>query len=101
MPDEFRITGDDLLGTLEIWDGLMDFKLSLIACGGTALTLLGIKESTKDVDFIVPIQEQYGTTIEILETHRLSRKRKGKWLGTSSRFLILVSILAGKSSLQY
>ena len=66
MPDESRITSDDLLGTMETWDGLMDFRVCLIACGGTALTLLGIKESTKDVDFIVPIHEQYARLLRFL-----------------------------------
>jgi hypothetical protein len=66
MPDEFRITGDDLLGTIETWDGLMDFRVCLIAVGGTAMTLLGIKESTKDVDFTVPIHKEYVRLLRFL-----------------------------------
>jgi hypothetical protein len=34
-------------------------RVHLIACGGTALTLLGVKESTKDVDFMVPVESEY------------------------------------------
>lgn len=37
----------------------MNFKVNMIACGGTALTLLDIKESTKDVDFIIPLPREY------------------------------------------
>lgn len=66
MPDEYRITSDDLLETIENWDGLMDFRVSLIACGGTAMTLLGTKESTKDVDLILPIHKQYGRLLKFL-----------------------------------
>ena len=51
---EYRISGIDLLDTLENWDSLMNFRVRMIACGGTALTLLNIKESTKDIDLIVP-----------------------------------------------
>ena len=43
----YRISAIDLLDTLENWDSLMNFRVRLIACGGTALTLLNIKESTK------------------------------------------------------
>jgi hypothetical protein len=34
-------------------------KVHLIACGGTALTLLSIKSSTKDIDFVVPDEKEY------------------------------------------
>jgi len=61
------VTSDELLKTLETWDDLMDFRISLIACGGTAMTLLGIKESTKDVDCIVPIPKQYGKLLRFLK----------------------------------
>jgi hypothetical protein len=38
----------------------------LIACGGTALTLLGYKASTKDVDFLVPNEKEYKRLVEFL-----------------------------------
>jgi hypothetical protein len=43
----YRIKGIDLLDTLENWDSLMNFRVRLIACGGTALTLLNIKACMK------------------------------------------------------
>ena len=57
----YRIEANELLNTLGAWDELIPgrVKIHLIACGGTALTLLGYKESTKDVDFIVPDEKEY------------------------------------------
>ena len=36
------------MSTLDNWNSLMNFKVHLIACGGTAMILLDIKDSTKD-----------------------------------------------------
>ena len=57
--DEYRIDTENLLKTLSIWNSYLQKKVHLIACGGTALTLLAIKESTKDVDLIVPEESEY------------------------------------------
>jgi hypothetical protein len=38
----------------------------LIACGGTALTLLKIKDSTKDIDFTVPVAREYERLMKFL-----------------------------------
>jgi hypothetical protein len=40
----------------------------VVACGGTALTLLGYKESTRDVDLLVPIPNDYEALIRLLES---------------------------------
>jgi hypothetical protein len=72
---KYRITGKELIETLDNWDQLMNFKVNLISCGGTALTLLEIKESTKDVDFIVPITREYGRLMKFLTS--LGYKEKG------------------------
>jgi len=50
---KYRITARELLQTIENWEHLINFKVNLIGCDGTALTLLEVKESTKDIDFIV------------------------------------------------
>ena len=47
------------MSTLDNWNSLMNFKVHLIACGGTAMTLLDIKDSTKDIDFVVPKENEY------------------------------------------
>ncbi len=63
---EYRIDKQGLLDTLSAWDGFLKRKICLIACGGTALTLLGVKASTKDVDLIVPDAAEYKYLLGIL-----------------------------------
>jgi hypothetical protein len=67
-----------LLDTLENWNSLMNFRVRLIACGGTALTLLNIKESTKDIDLIVPVKNEYDRLIKFLKA--LNYRYKGNGL---------------------
>jgi hypothetical protein len=76
--NRYRISGTDLQDTLENWDSLMNFRVRLIACGGTALTLLNIKESTKDVDLIVPEKNEYHKLIKFLKA--LNYRYKGNGL---------------------
>jgi len=66
---ETRLTAEDLLSTLSAWDLLISGKgkIHLIACGGTALTLLGYKPSTKDVDFLVPVEKEYKKLVTFLK----------------------------------
>lgn len=66
---EYRTDSRTLLETLKTWDGLLPGrgKIRLIACGGTALTLMGYKESTKDVDFLVPEKKEYQRLIAFLQ----------------------------------
>ena len=75
---QYRISGVDLLDTLDNWESLMNFRVHLIACGGTALTLLKIKDSTKDVDFIVPKANEYDRLIKYLKA--LDYREKGNGL---------------------
>ena len=56
---EYRLNKKTLLEKLGEWNSFLRRKISLIACGGTALTLLDVKASTKDVDFIVPEEADY------------------------------------------
>ena len=63
----YRIDKQQLLDTLGQWNRFIKRKVHLIACGGTALTLLGIKSSTKDVDFIVPKVSEYKYLVKILQ----------------------------------
>jgi len=43
---DYRIDKQSLLDRIGAWDGFLRKKIHLIACGGTALTLLNIKAST-------------------------------------------------------
>lgn len=64
---EYRIDKQRLLGRLSIWDSFLKKRVRLIACGGTALTLIGIKASTKDIDLMVPEIGEYDYLINILK----------------------------------
>ena len=63
---KYRISGSALIETIDNWERLINFKVNLIGCGGTALTLLEIKDSTKDVDFIVPVAKEYERLMKFL-----------------------------------
>lgn len=64
---QYRIDKSGLFETLSVWDGYLKKKVHLIACGGTAITLLNIKESTKDIDFLVPNPTEYEYLLKILK----------------------------------
>jgi hypothetical protein len=51
----------------------------LIACGGTALTLLNIKDSTKDIDIMVPVRQEYDYLIKMLEDLGYESKTGSGW----------------------
>jgi len=75
ISSKFRITSGELMQTLDNWEQIINFRVNLIACGGTALTLLGIKDSTKDIDLIVPIHKEYLRLMPFL--HSLGYQEKG------------------------
>jgi len=64
---EYRIDKTGLLEKLSIWNGFLKRKVHLVACGGTALTLLDVKPSTKDIDLLVPVVEECGYLIKTLK----------------------------------
>jgi hypothetical protein len=59
VQNEYRLDKNELLDNLRAWNSIFRRKVRMIACGGTALTLLGVKTSTKDVDFMVPDIREY------------------------------------------
>ena len=65
---QYRLTANELKQTLASWDALLPGrgKIHLVACGGTAMSLLGYKESTKDVDFLVPNEKEYERLVRFL-----------------------------------
>lgn len=64
---EYRLNKQALLDVFGQWNGFFRRKIHLIACGGTALTLMDIKPSTKDADFMVPVEPEYIYLIKILK----------------------------------
>jgi hypothetical protein len=65
---EYKIDKKALLEIMEQWNRFLKRRVHLIACGGTAMTLLGVKASTKDVDFMIPRVVEYNYLINILKT---------------------------------
>jgi hypothetical protein len=63
----YRIGCDDLLDRLRIWNAHLHRRVHLIACGGTAMTLLGVKDSTKDIDIMVPDTKEHDYLIRKLQ----------------------------------
>ena len=64
---KYRLNKDDLLGELAGWNRFLKKRVRLIACGGTAMTLIGVKASTKDIDFMVPHIPEYDYLIRTLK----------------------------------
>ena len=52
------IDKNDLLEWLRAADKKLKKKIVLIAVGGTAMTLLGLKSSTRDVDFCIKSEDK-------------------------------------------
>jgi hypothetical protein len=66
MNGKYRLNLSDLYLVLEDWDRRLKSQIFLAACGGTALTLYGHKESTKDVDFLVPDPRHYNLLVKTI-----------------------------------
>jgi len=78
---EYRVTANELKATLAAWDAVLPGrgKIRLIACGGTALSLLGYKESTKDVDFLVPDVKECDRLVRFLERAGYEQRTARGW----------------------
>ena len=64
---EYRIDKKGFLDRMSVWNSFLKRKVHLIACGGTALTLLGVKDTTKDIDLIVPDLAEYEYLLDTLK----------------------------------
>jgi len=64
---EYRIDKQGLLDSISAWDSFLKRKVHLIACGGTAMTLLGVKASTKDIDLLVPNEDEHQYLLDTLQ----------------------------------
>jgi hypothetical protein len=67
VESKYRLALGDLMAILEAWNRYLKRTVHLIACGGTAMTLAGVKDSTKDVDFIVPELKEYDYLVKRLK----------------------------------
>jgi len=64
---KYRLNKILLLEIMAEWNRFISRKVHLIACGGTAITLVDIKPSTKDVDFMVPKEKEYDYLLKKLK----------------------------------
>jgi hypothetical protein len=91
---EYRIDKQGLLDRISAWDTFLKRKVHLIACGGTALTLLDVKPSTKDVDLIVPNLNEHEYLVTILK--QLGYKSASGW-GWKRQDGFIFDLFKGKS----
>ena len=77
---QYGLNKETLLSILSVWNDYLHKKVHLIACGGTALTLVNIKESTKDIDFIIPDEREYKYLIGILKDLGYKNKTGYGWM---------------------
>ena len=76
---EYRLDKNRLLDILGGWNAFLKRKVHLIACGGTAMTLIGVKPSTKDVDFITPREKEHDYLVKQLEALGYKRVTGSGW----------------------
>ena len=97
MTIEYRLNADALIKTLMAWDGLIagKGKVHLIACGGTALTLLGYKSSTVDVDFLIPVAKEYKRLTRFLEQAGYEQLSGHRWKRPDE--ILLFDLFVGNS----
>lgn len=84
---EYRLNKKTLLEKLGEWNNFLKRKVSLIACGGTALTLLDAKYSTKDVDFMVPEETDYRYLTKTLKDLGYRQITGSGWARTGDVFI--------------
>lgn len=84
---EYRLSKQQLFEVLEEWNRRLKRMVHLIACGGTAMTLLGIKASTKDVDFIAPVLTEYDYLTKSLKKMGYEQVTQSGWQRKGEIFL--------------
>lgn len=76
---KYRLDKNELLDNLRAWNSALRRKVRMVACGGTAMTLLGVKASTKDVDFMVPEIREHTYLIKQLPAMGYTQKNGPGW----------------------
>lgn len=79
MKNVKETTKEDLTAFMQKLDSFLDKPITIIALGGTALTLLNIKSSTRDIDFITTTKEYQilSNLFQVLGFKELAERR---WL---------------------
>jgi Nucleotidyltransferase of unknown function (DUF6036) len=84
---EYRLNKQTLTELLGQWNAFLRRKVHLVACGGTALTLMDIKPSTKDVDFMVPVETEYRYLIKTLKDLGYQQQTGSGWHKSGNLFV--------------
>lgn len=79
VQNNLRIGKEELLEVLGGWNRFLGRRVHMIACGGTAMTLLGVKESTKDVDLMIPDAKEHKYLTKKLEELGYRRVTGSGW----------------------
>lgn len=79
LQNKYRLDKNELLDHMRAWNLILKRKVHLIACGGTAMTLSGVKESTKDVDFMVPVIREYNYLTKQLPAMGYTKTKGPGW----------------------
>jgi len=84
---EYRLNKQTLIDFLGQWNAFLKRRVHLVACGGTALTLMDIKPSTKDVDFLVPVETEYRYLIKTLKDLGYQQQTGSGWHKSGDLFV--------------
>jgi hypothetical protein len=84
---EYRLNKQTLTDFLGQWNTFLRRKVHLVACGGTALTLMDIKPSTKDIDFLVPVEPEYRYLIKTLKDLGYQQQAGSGWHKSGDLFV--------------
>ena len=83
---EYRLDKNRLLDILGGWNRFLKRKVHQIACGGTAMTLIGVKFSTKDVDFMTPRVSEHVYLIKQLKALGYKQVTGSGWKRNGEEF---------------
>jgi hypothetical protein len=83
---EYRLDKNRLLDILGGWNHFLKRRVHLIACGGTAMTLIGVKPSTKDVDFMTPKEREHDYLTRQLKALGYNRVTASGWIKDGEGF---------------
>lgn len=81
------IDKNELFSELSAVNNILGRKINLIACGGTAMTLLNVKPSTIDIDFLVPRETEHTYLIKTLINAGYKEIITDRRLESPSKFL--------------
>lgn len=84
---EYRLDKNALLETLGQWNAFLKRRVHLVACGGTALTLMGVKPSTKDCDFMVPVRREHAYLTRTLKNLGYKPVTGSGWMKRGEPFI--------------